>query len=128
MTDADVAGVAAEVDARRGDRVRAVHQDGPSRFRVALEGDRRLDLVLDLDPDFPRAHLAPAAPAQGAPSPLAAGMRNWIADARVEGARAVPGERALEVRFSLGGLRRTLWFEAFGRHANLYLVDERGVV
>lgn len=109
--------------------VKAVHQDGEHRFRVALErAGRRHDLVLDLDPDLPRAHLAAGAPAPRQPTPLAHALRNALVGARLEGARTVPGERALALTFSLGGLARTLWFEAFGRQANLYLLDEHGVV
>jgi predicted ribosome quality control (RQC) complex YloA/Tae2 family protein len=55
-------------------------------------------------------------------------LRNALAGARVEGALAVPGERALALTLSLGGLARTLWFEGFGRQANLYVLDEGGRV
>jgi predicted ribosome quality control (RQC) complex YloA/Tae2 family protein len=129
ITPALVAAVAREIDARRGDRVRAAHQDSESRFRLALEGPGgRADLVLDLDPDGPRAHLAPAAPAPAAPTPLAGSMRNALEGARLDAATAVPGERALHVRFSLAGLARSVWFEGFGRQANLYVLDEAGRV
>src|SRR5262245_31753658 len=93
MSVAQVGAVAAEVAARSGDRVRAVHQDGPDRFRVALEGPSgRTDLVVDLDPEFPRIHLATSGPAPASPSPLAASMRNALVGARVEGASGVRGE------------------------------------
>lgn len=116
-----------------GARLRAAHQDGEHRFRLAFDlapgaGGGRRDLVLDLDPDLPRAHLAAAAPAAGAPTPLASALRNLLEGARLEGARAVPGERALALTLSLAGLVRTLWFEGFGRQANWYALDEQGVV
>jgi predicted ribosome quality control (RQC) complex YloA/Tae2 family protein len=126
---ADYRALAEEIGRRAGDRVRAAHQDGPDRFRLALEGKGgRADLVLHLDPDLPRLHLADPEPAPRAPSPLAATLRNALAGARLEGAEAVVGERAIALRFSLAGLSRTLWFEGFGRQANLYLLDEAGVV
>jgi predicted ribosome quality control (RQC) complex YloA/Tae2 family protein len=129
LTPALLSAVADEIAAEAGLRVKAVHQDGEHRFRVALErGGTRRDLLLDLDPEFPRAHLAAAAPAPRQPSPLAHALRNALVGAALSGARTVPGERALELTFSLGGLARTLWFEAFGRQANLYLLDERGLV
>ena len=80
LTPALLAAVADEVGRRaRAARVKAVHQDGEHRFRLALErGDTRRDLVLDLDPDLPRAHLADAAPAPRAPSPLAHALRNAL--------------------------------------------------
>lgn len=122
--------VADEVAARAGGaRVRAAHQDAEHAFRLSLERDGgRLDLVLDLDPDGPAAYLAEARPAPGQPGALAHGLRNALEGARLEGARVVPGERALALTFSLAGLPRTLWFEGFGRQANLYLLDEHGVV
>lgn len=122
--------VADEVVARAGGaRVRAAHQDAELAFRLGLEQDGgRLDLVLDLDPDGPAAYLAEARPAPREPSALAHGLRNALEGARLEGARVVPGERALALTFSLAGLPRTLWFEGFGRQANLYLLDEHGVV
>jgi predicted ribosome quality control (RQC) complex YloA/Tae2 family protein len=110
-------------------RVQSAHQEGEHRLRLALEGaGRRADLVLDLDPDLPRCHLAAHVAPGKAPTALAQALRNALSGARVEGARAVPGERALALTLSLGGLARTLWFEGFGRQANLYVLDEGGRV
>ncbi len=129
LTHQHFARLAEEIGTWAGARVKAVHQEGERRFRLALEreGTRR-DVVLDLDPDLPRAHLSAHVPAPGAPTALAHGLRNLIQGARLEGARALAGERALALTFSLAGLARTLWFEGFGRQANLYLLDEHGVV
>lgn len=129
MRPAQVAAVAREIAARRGDRVRAVHQDGLLRWRVALDGRvGRIDVVLDLTPSFPRAHLADARPAPGAPSAFAAALRGHLGGARLQNARAIDGERALCVAFRRGDEDATLWFEGFGRGANLYLLDADGRV
>ncbi len=129
MTPSQIHAIAREIDAHRGWRVRAVHQDGRNRFRVALEqGSKRRDLVLDLDPDRPRIHMASARPAPHHPAPLASTMRRHLSHGRLEGARAVRGERALAVAFGRGGATTPLWFEGFGRGANFYLVDPSGRV
>ncbi len=129
MRPAQVATVAREVAARRGDRVRAVHQDGPYRYRVALDGQGgRIDLVLDLSPAFPRIHLADAAPAPASPSAFAAAMRQRLVGAHVEGTDATEGERVLALRLRRGSDDTTLVFEGFGRGANLYLLDGEGRV
>ncbi|MFM8981223.1 MAG: NFACT RNA binding domain-containing protein [Planctomycetia bacterium] len=123
------AALARELGARAGWRVGAVHQAGPHRLLLVLEQrGERSDLVLDLDPALPHACLAPHEPAPGAPTALAHALRNLLAGARVEGAHGVPGERALCLMLSLGGLARSVWFEGFGRQANLYALDEGGVV
>lgn len=129
LTHQHIARIAEEIGTLAGARVKAVHQENEHRFRLALEhrGARR-DVVLDLDPDLPRAHLAEHIAAPGAPTALAHVLRNMIQGAHLEGARALAGERALALTFSLAGLARTLWFEGFGRQANLYLLDEHGVV
>ena len=129
MTPSQIAAIAREIDAHRGWRVRGVHQDDRTRFRIALEqGPKRRDLVVDLDPDRPRIHMATASPAPRRPAPLAATMRRHLSHGRLEGARAVRGERALVVAFQRGGATIPLWFEGFGRGANLYLVDPGGRV
>lgn len=123
------AALARELGALAGTRVTAVHQAGALRLLLVLEqGGRRQDLVLDLGPSLPHACLAAHEPAPGAPTALAHALRNLLAGARLEGARSVPGERVLCLDLSLGGLARSLWFEGFGRQANLYALDEGGVV
>jgi predicted ribosome quality control (RQC) complex YloA/Tae2 family protein len=129
MTAAQVLGVARELARRRGARVVTVHQDTRSRFRLVLEHKgRREDLVLDVDRAWPRIHLEAPRRAPARPTPLASGLRRQIASSRLEGARAVRGERAVGIAVVRGGNRWTVWFEAFGRGANLYLVDPDGVV
>ncbi len=129
ITPAWLHAIAAEIDAQAPARVKAVHQDGRFRFRVALEtSSGRSDVVIDLDPDFPRVHLHSAQPAPPTPSALAASMRNLLQGARLEGASSVEGDRAIALRFTLKGEPRTLWIELFGRQANLYLLDEGDVV
>ncbi len=124
-----LAAVVTEINALRGSRVRAVHQTGKLCFRVDLEGrGGRIDLVLDLDPEFARMNLAPPERAPAAPSPLASALRRVLRGAQLDGAKLVPGERALALAFHRGAERATLWFEGFGRGANLYLVDGDGVV
>jgi predicted ribosome quality control (RQC) complex YloA/Tae2 family protein len=123
------AALAREIGGHADQRVKAVHQAGEHRFLLVLDApETRVDLVLDLDPDLPRAHLDVHQPAPGAPTALAHTLRNLLAGARLVGARAVAGERALAIDLSLGGLPRTVWFEGFGRQANLYVLDEAGLV
>ena len=101
-----LAAVVLEINQRHGSRVRAVHQTGKLCFRVALEGRRgRIDVVLDLDPDFPRLNLAPPERAPDRPSPLASGLRRALRGARLDGARMIPGERALALAFRRGDER-----------------------
>ncbi len=129
ITPAWLSAIAAEIDARAPAKVRAVHQDDRFRFRVALDAsDGRADIVIDLDPDFPRMHLDAPAKAPPEPSALAASMRNLLQGARFEGAATVSGERAAALRFTLRGAERTLWIELFGRQANVYVLDEEDVV
>ena len=129
LTHQHFARIALEIGALAGARVKAVHQENEHRFRLALEREgARRDVVLDLDPDLPRAHLAEHIAAPGAPTALAHALRNLVQGAHLEGARSLAGERALALTFSLAGLARTLWFEGFGRQANLYLLDEQEVV
>ncbi|MDF1700166.1 MAG: NFACT RNA binding domain-containing protein, partial [Planctomycetota bacterium] len=129
MTHQLTAEVAREIDARAGDRVRAVHQDGPAAIRLDLRAnDERIDLVVALDPALPRVHFARARKAPRAPSGLAGALRKPLAGARLAGAHSVEGERALCVRFTRAEGARTLWIELFGGQANWYLLDENGHV
>ncbi|MDJ0521343.1 MAG: NFACT RNA binding domain-containing protein [Planctomycetota bacterium] len=123
-----MAEVARELDARRGARVRSVHEDGRLAFRLDLRGESREDLVIVLAPPLPRIHLTGGAPAPKQPTALAGALRNLLRGARVEGARAIAGERALALELSRGGESVTLWVELFGGQANLYVVDADGVV
>jgi len=129
ITPAWLGAIAAEIDARQPAKVRAVHQDDRFRFRIALETpEGRSDIVVDLDPDFPRMHLNAPQKAPSKPTALAASMRNLIQGGLFNGATFVPGERAVALRFTLQGEPRTLWVELFGRQANLYLLDADDVV
>ena len=129
MTAGLVAQVARELDARRGARIRTAHQDGPTRFRLDLrQEDERVDLVIDLEAWFPRVYLAAPRPAPRTPLPLAGALRKRLRGGRLDGAAAVPGERALALRIAHEDTVHTLWIELFGGQANWYLLDAGGRV
>ncbi len=129
LTPELVAGVAEEIDALKGWRVHAVHQDARDRFRVTLrDGSDRIDLHVVLEHGLPYAALRPPARAPREPTPLANAMRGLLRGARIAGADAVPGERALAVVFEHGTGTHTLWVELFGHQANLYFLDPDGLV
>ncbi len=129
MTPGLMAEIAREIDARRGEQVRSVHQDDPLGFRLDVRGrTTRADLVIHLGAPFPRVHFAPPRPALLTPSPLANTLRALLKGARVDGARATPGERALAIELVRGGETVTLWVELFGGQSNIYVVDAEGCV
>ncbi|MDA1194070.1 MAG: NFACT family protein, partial [Planctomycetota bacterium] len=124
MTPELTAGVACELDARRGARVRAVHQDGPHRVRLDLRaGPDRFDFVVDLEPRLPRVRLDVGRRAPRKPSALAGALRKHLVGAQLSQAHAVPGERALVLRLEREGCALAFWVELFGGQANWYLLD-----
>lgn len=129
MTAGLVAGVAQELDARRGRRVRSVHQDAALQFRVELQGrGERADWVIDLQAPFPHTHLAAHRRAPPQPSALAQALRGELAGGAILAAWSVPGDRALAVRLAGRSGTRTVWVELFGGQANLYVLDQAGAV
>lgn len=124
MTPELVAGVAVQIHALREWRVHAAHEDRRDHYRLALrDGRERQDVLIVLDGMFPFVACREAAPAPRAPTPLARRLRSILEGARLGGATAVPGERALVLRFRGRSGDHALHVELFGRHANWYLVD-----
>ncbi len=128
MTPRLTAAVAREIHARCEARVRSVHQDGPLAFRIDVRGEARDDLVIDLGAPFPRVHFADPRPAPAQPTALANALRQLLKGARLVGADAIRGERALRVTLRRGGEDVVLWVELFGGQSNLYVVSAAGKV
>ena len=101
-----------------------MHQDGTHAIRLDLrDADGRIDLVVDLEPAFPRVLLRPHRKAPPQPSGLAGALRKQLNGARLTGATSVVGERALALQFTRPDDARTLWIELFGGQATWYLLD-----
>ncbi len=84
------------------------------------------DLAVDLTPGFVHACLSGTRRARGEVGPFVMLLRKHVGGARVTAFRlARPGDRVLQVVFTSGV---TLFCELSGRHANVFLLDDAGVI
>lgn len=121
--------LAAELNAHAGAKVRAVHQDDPDRFRIALEEDEgRSDIWIELSGPSSHVRLIRPRKAPRQPSPLAAAMRKHLSHARLDRVLHIQGERVIGLAFTRADTHPLLWIELFGHQANWYLVAEDGTL
>lgn len=121
--------LAAELNEHAGAKVRAVHQDDPDRFRIALEeDDGRADIWIELSGPSSHIRLIRPRKAPRQPSPLAAAMRKHLTHARLDQVLHVQGERVIGLVFTRADTRPHLWIELFGHQANWYLVADDGTL
>jgi predicted ribosome quality control (RQC) complex YloA/Tae2 family protein len=86
-------------------------------------------LLVSAEPDLTRLHaLSARPPAPRAPPPFQAVARRELEGARLAAVAARPGDRVVSLEFERGGRRAALVAELTGRHGNLFLVDEAGVI
>lgn len=131
-----LAAVRSEIEDRAlGGRVQRVTSPKPGALALEVYGQQsRHYLLLDTDPDRPRARFATQWPRAGtqAASPLLLLARKWVRGARLVEIAQPPAERILDLTFELqgpemrGAVRTRLILEFIGRQTNLLLVDEDG--
>ena len=131
-----LAAVRSEIEDRAlGGRVQRVASPKPGALALEIYGrQERHYLLLDVDPDKPRARFARQWPRAGtqAASPLLLLARKWIRGARLVEIVQPPAERILDLAFELHGpemaeaVRTRLIVEFIGRQTNLLVVDEGG--
>ncbi|HET6921621.1 MAG TPA: NFACT family protein, partial [Anaeromyxobacteraceae bacterium] len=86
-------------------------------------------LMVSAEPDLTRLHaLSARPPAPRAPPPFQAVARRELEGARLAAVAARPDDRVVSLEFERGGRRASLVAELTGRHGNLFLVDQAGVI
>jgi predicted ribosome quality control (RQC) complex YloA/Tae2 family protein len=130
LTAVELELVAAELQALRGARVDAVRVHAERALTLELHG-RGGDalLLLSAEPEVTRLHLASTRPAQPErPFAWQAPLRQALEGARLEAITLQPGDRVVTLRFERAGGPVALVAELTGRHGNLLLVDDAGLV
>jgi predicted ribosome quality control (RQC) complex YloA/Tae2 family protein len=86
-------------------------------------------LLLSAEADVTRLHVTRARPPRaGSPQPFQHALRRDLEGARLLGVEAVPGDRVVALRFAGPSGRVSLVAELTGRHGNLFLVGDDGVI
>jgi predicted ribosome quality control (RQC) complex YloA/Tae2 family protein len=114
----------------RGARVEAVRAHAERALTLELHGRAgSVLLLLSAEPDVTRLHVARRRP-PSPESPYAFGMalRREIEGARVAALETLPGDRVVAIGFEGPRGRARLVAELTGRHGNLFLVGEDGLI
>lgn len=86
-------------------------------------------LLVSAEPDLTRLHALSARPAAPRPPPpFQAVARRELEGARLVAVSARPGDRVVSLEFERGGRRGALVAELTGRHGNLFLLDQAGII
>lgn len=126
----EIAAVVAELAPLAGSRVGAVRVHSPRTVTLELLGPAgAVTLLVSAEADLTRLHAVerrpPAAPVA---LPFQAVLRRELEGAVLVGLDALPGERVVVLRLERAGRRARLVGELTGRHGNLFLLSEDGVI
>jgi predicted ribosome quality control (RQC) complex YloA/Tae2 family protein len=101
--------------------VRGEPRSGPGPFHATL--------LLSAEPDLTRIHVATARATQpDAPFSFQGLLRKELEGARLVALEAIPGDRVVALRFERAAGAIALVAELTGRHGNLFLVGEDGII
>ncbi|MCA1596433.1 MAG: NFACT family protein [Chloroflexi bacterium] len=110
-----------------GDRVSAVHQ--PEPLTLILTFSRKQRLLLSADPEYARLHFSSRdLPRPPVPPAFCMLLRKHLEGARLADLRQPHFDRVLEMDFRQAGETTTLVVEIMGRHSNIVLRGEDGVL
>jgi predicted ribosome quality control (RQC) complex YloA/Tae2 family protein len=134
LREREIAAVVAELAPLARSRVDSVRLHAERAFTLELFGRAgAATLLISAEPDRTRLHVVERRPSRPAgagdqPHPFQAVLRRELEGARLEGIRATPGERVVELTFERpqGAIR--LIAELTGRHGNVFLVGTDGVI
>ncbi|MEP0767582.1 MAG: fibronectin-binding domain-containing protein [Fimbriimonadia bacterium] len=126
-----LAAVVAECRKLVGGRLQRISQ--PDEHTLCLQvycGGPLLVLLLCCDAQFARAHLTAVRPANPQPTPAFCSMaRKWTENGRITDVRMRGMDRVLEVEvIGEGGRTFTYIGEFMGKHSNVMLLDDTGLV
>jgi predicted ribosome quality control (RQC) complex YloA/Tae2 family protein len=126
----EIAAVVGELEPLSGSAVEAVRLHAERALTLDLWSRAgRATILVSAEPDATRIHACAARPARPeAPFPFQALLRREIEGARFVSLAARAGDRVVELRFERAGTKRALVAELTGRHGNLFLLDEAGIV
>jgi predicted ribosome quality control (RQC) complex YloA/Tae2 family protein len=130
LTAREIAEVVAELAPLAGARVDAVRVHAERALTLALHGRAgEVLLLLSAEPDVTRVHVAQARPpAPESPFPFQALLRRELEGARLEAITTLPGDRVVALAFARAAGRARLVAELTGRHGNVFLVAEDGII
>ncbi len=130
LSSAEIAAVVQELAPLAGSRVRAARVHQERALTLELRGrDGEVTLLLSAEADRTRLHASRHRPPSPRPAfPFQALLRREVEGARLVSLECAPGERVVELRFERGPAVRVLVGELTGRHGNLFLLDERGII
>jgi predicted ribosome quality control (RQC) complex YloA/Tae2 family protein len=113
-----------------GARIDAVRVHAERALTLALHGRAgEVLLLLSAEPDVTRLHAATVRPAQPeSPFGFQMVLRREIEGARVAALTSFPGDRVVELVLDRPRGRARLVAELTGRHGNLFLLDEGGII
>lgn len=130
LTASEIAAVVAELQPLAGSRVTAVRAHAERALTLELHGRTgEVLLLLSAEPDRSRLHAAARRPAQPeSPFPFQAVLRREVEGARLAGIAAREGERVVCLRLERSRGAVEIVAELTGRHGNLFLVGEDGII
>ncbi len=128
LTRAEIAAVVRELAPLVGGAVQAIHAPAPRTLvlRVRVPG-QTYRLLLSAEADLCRLHLVDRRPA-GAPAPFQAGCRAELEGAWLGGLSVAGDNRVVTLTFEGRAGPRRLVAELTGRHGNLFLLDDAGIL
>jgi predicted ribosome quality control (RQC) complex YloA/Tae2 family protein len=146
LTAREIDAVVAELAPLAGARVDAVRVHAERALTLELFGARGpVRLLVSAEADLTRLHAASARPGREAPSPAPLrgakevrgrgnpppfqhALRRDLEGARLLAVEAVPGDRVVALRFAGPRGGASLVAELTGRHGNLFLVGDDGII
>jgi predicted ribosome quality control (RQC) complex YloA/Tae2 family protein len=130
LTASEIAQVVAELQPLAGSRVSAAWVHGERALTLELHGRAgEVLLLLSAEPDRSRVHAGGRRPPQPeSPFPFQAVLRREVEGARLAGITAHPGDRVVSLRLERARGTLDLVAELTGRHGNLFLVGDDGII
>lgn len=127
----EIAAVVAELAPLARSRVNAVRVHVERALTLDLYGQAgSATLLVSAEPDRTRLHVVDRRPAGSGdqPRPFQSLLRRELEGSRLESIRALPGERVVELGFERAAGALRLVAELTGRHGNIFLVGQDGII
>ncbi len=130
LTASEIARVVAELQPLAGSRISAAWVHGERAITLELHGRAgEVLLLVSAEADRSRLHAAARRPAQPeSPFPFQAVLRREAEGARLAGIASRPGDRVVSLHLERARGAVDLVAELTGRHGNLFLVGEDGII